>query len=81
MNGILHTKEGLVSFSTSRRSLPERFQLILASFGQKSGLAFSEALSEEAIQAAFDAGCIRGIARGADSIKNVNGRVPSFFVC
>ncbi len=44
-----------MSFSTSRRSLPERFQLILASFGQKPGLAFSEALSEEAIQAAFDA--------------------------
>ena len=51
----LQTKEGLVSFSTSRRLLPERFQIILRSFGQEPGLPFSEALSEEAIEAAFDA--------------------------
>lgn len=44
-----------MSFSTSRRLLPERFQIVLRSFGQTPGLPFSEALSAETIQAAFDA--------------------------
>ena len=44
-----------MSFSPFRRSLPQRFLLVLRSFLQKSGLAFSDALPEEAIQAAFDA--------------------------
>ena len=44
-----------MSFSPFRRSLPQRFLLVLTSFLQKSGLAFSDALPEEAIQAAFDA--------------------------
>jgi hypothetical protein len=44
-----------VSFSTSGRSLPHRFSLVLTSLLQKPGLAFSEVLPEEAIQAAFDA--------------------------
>jgi hypothetical protein len=33
-----------VSFSPFRRSLPQRFLLVLTSFLQKSGLAFSDAL-------------------------------------
>ena len=36
------------------RSLPGRFRLVLASFLQRSGLPFAGALSEEAIQKAFD---------------------------
>ena len=44
-----------MSSSPFRRSLPQRFLLVLTSFLQKSGLAFSDALPEEAIQAAFDA--------------------------
>src|SRR5271156_1029268 len=55
MTASLLTKEGLVSFSRSGHSLPHRFSLLRTSFLQKPGLAFSEALSEETIQAAFDA--------------------------
>ncbi len=44
-----------MSFSTSARSLPQRFVLVLSSFLQRSGLAFAEALPEQQIQAAFDA--------------------------
>ena len=44
-----------MSFSTSGNSLPHRFSQVHASFLQKPGLAFSEALSEGTIQAAFDA--------------------------
>lgn len=51
---ILQTKEGLVSFSASVRSLPQQFGLVLASFLQKPGLPFAGVLSEELIQAAFD---------------------------
>ena len=52
-----------MSFSTSGRSLPHRFSLVLTSLLQKPGLAFSEALPEEAIQAAFDA---EGVAFAQD---------------
>src|SRR5260370_40703641 len=55
MTASLLTKEGLVSFSTFGHSLPHGFSQIHASFLQKPGLAFSDALSEETIQAAFDA--------------------------
>ena len=55
MTASLLTKEGLVSFSTSGHSFPHRFSHVHASFLQKPGLAFSGALSEETIQAAFDA--------------------------
>jgi putative transposase len=48
------TKEGLVSFSTSARLLPQRFRLVLTSFLQHAGLPFAEVLPEERIQAAFD---------------------------
>lgn len=67
VTGNLQTKEGLVSFSTSRRLLPERFRIILRSFGQKPGLPFSEALPEEVIQAAFDAEGV-DFAQGEDGI-------------
>ena len=36
------------------RSLPNRFRLVLASFLQRPGLPFADALPEEAIQKAFD---------------------------
>jgi hypothetical protein len=36
------------------RSLPRRFRLILASFLQRPGLPFADALTEDAIQTAFD---------------------------
>jgi hypothetical protein len=54
MTHILQAKEGLVSFSTSVCSLPERFGLVLASLLQKPGLPFADVLPEEDIQAAFD---------------------------
>ena len=41
-------------FYRKSRSLPERFRLILASFLQRPGLPFADALPEEAIQKAFD---------------------------
>ncbi len=41
-------------FYKQSRSLPERFRLILASFLQRRGLPFADALPEEAGQAAFD---------------------------
>jgi putative transposase len=44
-----------VSFSTPVRSLPGRFGLVLASLLQKPGLPLADVLTEEAIQAAFDA--------------------------
>lgn len=44
-----------MSFSTSARSLPQRFVLVLSSFLQRTGLAFADALPEQQIQAAFDA--------------------------
>jgi hypothetical protein len=44
-----------MSWSHFARSWPQRFSLILASFLQKPGLPFSDVLSEEEIQAAFDA--------------------------
>ena len=43
-----------MSFSISRRSLPQRFLLVLTSFLQKPGLAFADVLPEERIQQAFD---------------------------
>ena len=48
------TKEGLVSFCTSVRSLPQQFRLLLASLLQSTGLPFADALSEEAIETAFE---------------------------
>ena len=36
------------------RSLPNRFRLVLASFLQRPGLPFADALPEEAIHKAFD---------------------------
>ena len=41
-------------FSTSVRSLPQQFDLVLGSFLQKPGLPFADVLPEEAIQAAFE---------------------------
>ena len=43
-----------MSFYRNSRSLPERFRLVLASFLQRPGLPFADALPEEAIQKAFD---------------------------
>ena len=43
-----------MSFYRQARTLPERFRLVLASFLQRPGLPFADALPEEAIQAAFD---------------------------
>lgn len=43
-----------MAFSTSARSLPERFGLILAALLQKPGLPFADVLPEEDIQAAFE---------------------------
>lgn len=43
-----------MSFSTSARSLPRRFGIVLASFLQRPGLPFAEALPAARIQAAFD---------------------------
>jgi len=43
-----------MSFYRQARSLPKRFRLVLASFLQRPGLVFADALSEEAIQKAFD---------------------------
>ena len=43
-----------MSFYKRSRTLPERFRLILASFLQRPGLPFADALPEEAIQEAFD---------------------------
>ncbi len=36
------------------RALPRRFRLVLASFLQRTGLPFADALPEDAIQKAFD---------------------------
>jgi putative transposase len=52
-----------VSFSTSGHSLPHRFSAVHKSFLQRPGLAFSDALSAETIQAAFDA---EGVAFAED---------------
>ena len=41
-------------FYTQARCLPKRFRLVLASFLQRPGLPFANALAEEAIQKAFD---------------------------
>jgi putative transposase len=43
-----------MSFYTQAHSLPNRFRLVLASFLQRPGLPFADALSEDAIQKAFD---------------------------
>ena len=43
-----------MSFYQERRFLPTRFRLVLSSVLQTSGLPFSDVLSEEEIQAAFD---------------------------
>ncbi|MCP3679480.1 MAG: IS4/IS5 family transposase, partial [Gammaproteobacteria bacterium] len=43
-----------MSFYRPARSLPERFRLVLASFLQRPGLPFADALPEGAIQKAFD---------------------------
>jgi hypothetical protein len=39
-----------MSFSILRRSMPQRFSLVLTSFLQKPGLAFADVLPEERIQ-------------------------------
>ena len=41
-------------FYKQARCLPKRFRLVLASFLQRPGLPFADALAEEAIQKAFD---------------------------
>ena len=43
-----------MSLDSQSRLLPRRFRLILASFLQRPGLPFADALTEESIQAAFD---------------------------
>jgi len=43
-----------LSLDSQSRLLPRRFRLILASFLQRPGLPFADALTEESIQAAFD---------------------------
>ena len=43
-----------MSFTPSRRLLPQRFLLVLRSFLQQDGLPFTEALPEAKIQQAFD---------------------------
>ena len=43
-----------MSFYAQARILPKRFRLVLASFLQRPGLPFADALAEEAIQKAFD---------------------------
>ena len=51
----LSSKEGLMSFRTFSGGLPRRFRVVQQSFLQRDGLAFEEVLSEQDIQAAFDA--------------------------
>lgn len=48
-----------MSFSHSRRWLPQRFLLVLRSFVQQDGLPFREALPEAKIQQAFDDAGVR----------------------
>jgi len=43
-----------MSFYRQAHCLPKRFRLVLASFLQRPGLPFADALTEEAIQKAFD---------------------------
>ena len=43
-----------MSFYRHTQSLPKRFRLVLASFLQQPGLPFADALTEEAIQKAFE---------------------------
>ncbi len=43
-----------MSLYKQARSLPKRFRLVLTSFLQRPGLPFADALTEEAIQKAFD---------------------------
>jgi putative transposase len=62
-NPILQTKEGLVSFCTSIRSLPQQFRLVRASLLESPGLPFAESLSEEAIETAFQE---EGVSFGQD---------------
>jgi hypothetical protein len=50
---MFQTKEGLVSFSASVRSLPQQFRVLLASLLHVPGLPFADALSEERVEAAF----------------------------
>ena len=45
-----------MSFHKQPRSLPERFRLVPASFLQRPGLPFADALLEDAIQKAVDDG-------------------------
>ena len=50
-------------FNGQSRLLPKRFRLILASFLQRPGLPFADAITEESIQSAFDA---EGVSFAAD---------------
>ena len=43
-----------MSFYQGRRFLPQRFRLVLTSVLQASGLPFSDVLTEEEIEEAFD---------------------------
>lgn len=52
-----------MSFCTSVRSLPQQFRLVLASLLQSPGLPFADALSEEAIEVAFQE---EGVAFGQE---------------
>jgi len=64
---ILAAKDGLVSFSAPAAVLPAQFRVVLSSFLQRSGQAFSEALPEERIAAVFaDEGV--NFASGEDGI-------------
>ncbi len=50
----LLTKEGLVSFCTSRQVSARQFDLVLTSFLEQPGLPFADVLPAEDIQAAFE---------------------------
>jgi hypothetical protein len=50
-------------FNGQSRLLPRRFRLVLASFLQRPGLPFADALTEESIQSTFDA---QGVSFAAD---------------
>ena len=51
----LNSKEGLMSFRIFPGGLPRRFRVVQQSFLQRDDLAFADVLSEQDIQAAFDA--------------------------
>ena len=54
-------------FNGQSRRLPQQFRLVLASFLQRPGLPFAEALTEESIQTAFDEEGV-SFAAGEDTV-------------